>query len=158
MIAGHLQDRTFARWALDPTDAVAVAHLNQCDVCRKEAVDFRGQISAFREALLATGEGRRLEWTAPAPGVSVVRHISVPLAILTWAPRLVLATLVLAFAILVYRPRPAPPPVQTGLDDQALMLSVEEDLNRSAPQALAPADIGWSETKDMTGSNQKAEH
>ncbi len=152
MIAGHLQDRSFASWALDSTDGVAVAHLNQCDACRKEAVDFRRQISAFREALLAAGEGRRLEWTAPAPGVSV------PLAILTWAPRLVLATLILAFAILVYRPSPAPPPVQTGLDDQALMLSVEEDLNRSAPQALAPADIAWSEIKEMNGSNQKAEH
>ena len=156
MITGHLQERTFASWALDPTDAVAVAHLNECDACRKEAVDFRGSITAFREALLAAGEGRRLEWTAPVPRKPESRNDSVPLAILTWAPRLVLATLVVAFAIITHLPKPVAPPAPAQTDDQALMLRVEEDLDRSAPQALAPAEFIVSEANQTGGTNQNA--
>jgi hypothetical protein len=156
MIARHLQERQFANWVLDPTDGVAVAHLNECDACRKEAVDFRGSIAAFREALLTAGEGRRLEWKAPAPGKPETRDFSMPLAVLTWAPRLVLATLVLAVTIMTYMPNPAAPPAPAQTDDQALLLSVDEALNRSVPQALAPAEFIVAEANQSGGTNQNA--
>lgn len=154
MMIGHLQERTFASWALDPTDAVAVAHLNECDACRREAVDFRSRLTAFREALLVAGDQRRLEWAAPVE--SETRHISLPLAILTWAPRVVLATILLAFAIVTYRPKPVAPPVSADANDEALLLSINDDLNRNVPKALAPAEFIVSEANESGGTNQKA--
>jgi len=154
MITGHLQERTFANWVLDPTDAVAVAHLNECDACRKEAVDFRRRLGAFREAILVAGEERRLDWTAPAEAKA--RPSSFPLTLLTWAPRLVLATLVVAFAIATFRPTPVAPPVPAQSDDQALLLSVDEALSRSAPRALAPAEYMVYQANQSGNTNENA--
>lgn len=153
MITGHLQERTFASWAHDPTDAVAVAHLNECDACRREAVDFRRRLTAFREAILVAGEARRLGWAAPAEAGA--RPSSLLLTILTWAPRLALATLAFAFAIVGFRPRPVAP-VPTQPDDQALLLSVDESLSRSAPKALAPVEYMVSEANQSGETNENA--
>ncbi|MGE5325489.1 MAG: hypothetical protein ACM3NO_00505, partial [Deltaproteobacteria bacterium] len=152
MITGHLQERTFASWAHDPTDALAVAHLSECEACRKEAVDFRRKLTAFREAIVALGEERPLEWSVPSDAQA--RRSLLPLAIMTWAPRLVLATLVLAFAILTFRPKPAPPPAPTPSDDQALLLSVDEALSRSVPKALAPVEYMVSEANQSGDTNE----
>lgn len=154
MMTGHLQERTFASWVHDPTDAVAVAHMNECDACRREAVDFRRRLTSFREAILAAGEARRLEWAAPAEAEA--RSPSMLLTILTWTPRLVLTTLVLAFAIVTFRPRPVAPPIPTQSDDRALLLSVDESLSRSAPKALAPAEYMVSEANQSGDTNENA--
>ncbi len=158
MITGHLQERSFANWALDPTDAVAVAHMNECEACRKEAVDFRNSVAAFRQALVEAGEARPLAWTAPGAREFRPRRESFTLEILTWAPRLVLASLVVAFAIFTYRPKPATPPAAARVDDQALMVQIEEDLSRPAPQALAAAEVSWTDTNPTSDTNQEVEH
>jgi predicted anti-sigma-YlaC factor YlaD len=152
MITGHLQDRTFASWANDPTDAVATAHLNECEACRKEAVDFRGKLSAFREAILEAGEARRLDWTIPAEAET--RPSPLRLAILTWAPRLVLTTMLVLFAFLSFRPKPVAPPSPAQSDDQALLLSVDESLSRSVPKALAPVEYMVSEANQSSDTDQ----
>ncbi len=156
MIIGHLQERSFADWAMDPTDALAVAHLNQCEACRKEAVDFRNRIAAFREALFVAGDERRLAWAAPA--APELRWMAISDAVRKWVPRLVMATLVVAFAMVTYRPRPVAPPPSTEVDDQTLMMHIDEDLSRPAPEALAPAEVAWSETDETPATNRKAGH
>lgn len=158
MIIGHLNDRMFANWALDPTDAVAVAHLNDCEACRKEAVDFSGKLAAFREALAAASESSTLKWVEPDARQSEPRRESLGLEILIWAPRLVLATLVVALALMSFRPKPVAPPPAAHVDDQALMTQIEEDLSRPAPQALAAAEVSWTDTNQASDTNQKAEH
>jgi hypothetical protein len=155
MITGHLQERTFANWALDPTDAVAIAHLDQCEACRREAVEFRRKLVTFRESLFAVSESQRLTWAAPAQ--SEVRRHSFSNVILTWAPRVVLATLLLAFAIATHRSRPAVAPVSSDASDQALLLSINEDLDRSVPEALTPAEILVSETNEFGSTNSNGE-
>jgi anti-sigma factor RsiW len=155
MIIGHLQERTFANWALDPTDAIASAHLDQCEACRREMVEFRRKLATFRESLFAVSESQSLTWTAPAQ--SEVRRHSFSNVILTWGPRVVLATLLLAFAIVTHRPRPAVAPVSSDASDQALLLSINDDLSRSVPEALAPAEVLVSQTNSRASANQEAE-
>ncbi len=158
MITGHLQDRTFANWAMDPTDAVAVVHLNECESCRKEAVEFRDSLGAFREALVAASESCTLKWVGPDGREFEPRRESLTLEILTWAPRLVLATLVVALALVTFRPKPVAPPPAANVDDQALMTQIEQDLSRPAPQALAAAEVSWNDSNQASDTNPKAEH
>lgn len=158
MMTGHLDERTFSNWALDPTDAVAVAHMNECEACRKEAVDFRSRVTGFREALGAASEARPLEAVRPDARDLEPQRSSLGLEILTWAPRLVLATLVLGFAMMSFRPKPIATPPAAHVDDQALMTEIEEDLSRPAPEALAAAEVSWTDTNQASDTNQKAEH
>ena len=152
MTIGHLEERTFANWALDPTDENAVAHLNECDTCRKEAVEFRSDLATFREALVTASERQLPSWTAPV--ADEMPGIRFPGIVHRWAPRVALAALLLTAAMVLHRPRPAVVTSANDVSDQVLLLSINDDLNRTAPEALAPAEVFLSQTNDFTGGSQ----
>lgn len=151
MTIGHFQERTFAKWALDPTDADAVTHLNECEACRKEALDFRRNVATFREALIIASERQLPGWTAPVP--DEILSSTFPGIARRWAPRAALAALLLAAAMVLQSPQPAVVPTTNDASDQALLLSINDDLSRSVPEALAPADVLLSQANDYTSEN-----
>lgn len=152
MSNGHLKDSVFAAWALDPGHENAIGHLEVCDECRREAVDFRQAMGALREGLHRTAEGRELSWMRPAKSEdSSLEHGEWRLL-----PRMVsVATLALILVLVTLAPRvPAPAPQAAASDtaDNELLLQIQQDLNRRAPEALAPAEMLFADAGMTTSS------
>lgn len=134
----HLSDTALAEWLEGEGDSAAIEHLEACEPCRKEAVDFRGKLGAFRAALFAEGERRQLQWTRPAEAPATWRPAWG--TILAWSARAALAACVLAAVLWMRSPRPAPAPAPSDAADNALLENIQNDLSRQAPQALEPAE------------------
>jgi hypothetical protein len=151
-MTAHLENAAYADWLLGEENPATGEHLGACDVCAKEAGGLHRSVEAFREAILAAGEPHSIVWTAPA-------QTSAPagwrMGFRRWAPRMALAACVLAAVLLMRSPAPAPAPVSSDAADNALLESIQDDLNRQAPAALAPAE---SLVAQMTaGSNSNAQ-
>jgi hypothetical protein len=134
----HLSDVALAQWLEGEEDSAALEHLEACSTCRKEAVDFRAKLGAFREALFAEGERRQLQWTRPAEAPAT--GLPAWSTIVAWSVRAALAACVLAAVLWMRSPRPAPAPAPSDASDNALLERIQADLSRRAPQALEPAE------------------
>ena len=156
----HVEDAEFAAWLVGEEDQVTLEHLDSCDACRREAVDFRRALGAFRDALRNAAEERRIAWAPPAQAVAgTARRWLSAEAFLRWAPRAALAASVLAAALVMRSPRPAAPPASTDAADNALLLEIDADLSRQAPAALAPAEtlVAQMSSNQSQSSDSKAE-
>lgn len=136
----HLGDSAFAAWALDAGEREALDHLSACGECRKEAVDLRRRLAAFREAIHAAGERTEVEWRGQAAEEGVARKSAPRRALLRWVPATGLAAIALVVALVTRAPKRAPPPASNDAADNALLLAIQSDLSRQAPAALAPAE------------------
>jgi hypothetical protein len=137
---GHLQENQFAGWVMGENDESALSHLEGCGDCRREAMDFRDQLAAFRQAIFAAGEERHIRWTMPV--TESEKRSPALVQIIRWAPRAAFAALVLGLALTVGTHRRASVEQPEAMDaaDNALLVDIESDLSRSAPAALAPAE------------------
>ena len=113
------------------------AHLAACPACSQELDRLRRVTSALRDSARAQAEQPESFWARQrSAAASRVSGRSVrPLA---WAAAIAVAVLA---ATLLREPRPAAPPAPTVDPDQALLVSVEQAVNRQVPQALAPAAL-----------------
>ena len=134
----HLSDIALAEWLQGEEDSAALEHLEACEACRKEAVDFRGKLGAFREAFVADSEAREFKWARPADKPATWRPAWS--ALLVWSARAALAACVLAAVLWMRSPKPAPAPAPSDAADNALLERIQADLSRQAPQALEPAE------------------
>jgi hypothetical protein len=134
----HLSDIALAEWLQGEEDSAALEHLEACEACRKEAVDFRGKLGSFREALIAESEAREFKWARPAEAPATWRPAWGTL--LAWSVRAAFAACVLAAVLWMRSPRPAPAPTRSDAADNALLERIQADLSRQAPQALEPAE------------------
>jgi hypothetical protein len=151
----HISDWTLADWLGGEEDAAALDHMESCGACRKEAVDLRGKIETFRDALHAAGDARDFTWTPPAESVAERK----PLwgQILNWSARAALVACVLALVLLMNSPRPQPPAVSTDAQDNALLENIQSDLSQQSPQALEPAETFLAEMTVKENSSGKIE-
>jgi hypothetical protein len=154
MIA-HLEDFAMAAWLAGEEDAAALAHLEACTPCRKEAVDLRERLKKFSEAVHAAGDAREIRWVQPAEAAAVQR-IS-PGVVLAWTVRGALAACVLVLALLMNAPRPSAPAPSSDAADNALLQAIQSDLNQRAPQALAPAELLLAQMTVSENSNGELE-
>jgi hypothetical protein len=135
----HLSDIALAQWLEGQEDSAALQHLEACAACRKEAVDFRGKIGAFREALFTEGEEKEFTWVRPAEEPATWRPAWG--IVLAWSARAALAACLLAAVLWMGSPRPAPPAASSDAADNALLERIQADLSRQAPEALEPAEL-----------------
>lgn len=153
----HLEDTEFASWLVGEEDLGTLEHLDACGSCRREAVDFRRALGAFRDAIRDAANKRQIEWTPPVQTLAGTagRWLDAEV-ILRWAPRAALAACVLMMALLMRSPRPAAPPALTDAADNALLLEIDTDLSRQAPAALAPAETLVAQMSSDESSDSKA--
>ncbi len=155
MKSGHWNDKTFAAWALDPTREGANHHLEVCSQCRSEAEEFRRAAAAFSDGLHRAAQVRSLERGRQA-GVEAERSVPDPgqwHLLPRLIPVLTLALILLAVAIAPRAPRPVSQPAANAAADNALLIDIQRDLNRQAPEALAPAQMLFAEasTRESSG-------
>jgi hypothetical protein len=155
MKSRHLEDSVFAAWALDPGHEVAIEHFEVCGECRREAVNFRRATGAMRDGLHRAAEARKLRGTLPLENQA--QDAGPERAEWRVLPRLIsVATLGVILVLVVLSPRaptPAPQPAVNDAADNTLLIQIQRDLNRQAPEALAPAEMLFADaTKSFAGS------
>lgn len=147
MTTAHMENSAWAAWLAGEENAAAREHLAACDACAQEAADLRGNLAAFRESLHAASQAREFAWARPLEDRAAASWSSL---LLHWVPRAALAACLLAAVILMHAPRPTPPAVSSDAADNALLESIQNDLNQQVPTALAPAE---SLVAQMTSNN-----
>lgn len=131
------------------SDAHVAAHLHECAACSHELQQLRQAIGGFRDASviyaarqpkhLATarpesfGFGRLSLWAATA-AAAVVVAIAVPAGIHRQPQQVATPT------IAAHAETPAAPQAHTVESDEALLASIDQDLNASIPTSMAPLD------------------
>jgi hypothetical protein len=132
----HLSEKQIFESLLETRNASALEHLAACSACSGELERLRRATGALRDFARTQGDRPEDFWTRQRS--SAASRISGRAASpLTWAA---VAAAVLA-AMLLQKPRPAPPAMPATDSDQALLVSVERAVNRQVPQALAPAAL-----------------
>lgn len=149
----HLEDRKLAQWLEGEADAAPLEHLEACEPCRKEAVDFRRSLTAFREAIFAEGKAREFRWTPPAEAPAARRPAWG--TVLAWSLRAALAACVLAAVLWMRPPKPAPAPAASDAADDALLQKIQSDLSQQAPDALQPAESFVAQMTVQKSSNSQ---
>lgn len=151
----HLENAAWAAWLSGEENPATSKHLDACGACAEESRGLRGSVKAFREALFNAGEMHPIAWTRPAEARAEAHWRPM---LQRWAPRLALAACVLAAVLLMHAPQPAPAPVSSDAADNALLQSIQNDLSRQVPTALAPAESlvaqMTEDTNDTQGGNQ----
>jgi hypothetical protein len=128
----HLTDDQLFESLLEGNDADAREHLDACPACAAELDRLRRATSALRNSARSQAERPDAFWTRQrASAASRISGRTV--SPLSWAAALAVAVLA---ATLLNEPRPVAP-----VPDQALLVSVEQAVNRQVPQALAPAAL-----------------
>jgi hypothetical protein len=148
----HLENSAWAAWLAGEENLAALEHLGWCAACRKEATGLRRALAAFRETIHAAGETHEIAWVRPADDCA---EAGWRWAFMRWVPRAALAVCLLAAVLLMHSPRPAPPPASSDAADNALLQSIQNDLSRQVPSALAPAESLVAQM--TTDTNQKAQ-
>jgi len=133
----HLTEEQIVESLLGAKDASAQEHLAACPACSQELDRLRRATSTLRDSVRSQAEQPEGFWTRQrASAASRISGRSV--SPLTWAAAFAAAILA---ATLIHEPRPVVPATPPADPDQALLVSVEQAVNRQVPQALAPAGL-----------------
>lgn len=133
----HLTEEEIFESLLEAKDASVLQHLAACPACSQELDRMRRATSALRDSARAQAEQPEGFWTRQRSSAAsrISRRRAHPL---TWAAAVAAAVLA---ATLIQEPRPVVPATPAPDPDQALLVSVEQAVNRQVPQALAPAAL-----------------
>jgi len=143
----HLNNDQFAAWILGEREPAAAAHVAACDACRQEAEALATGLAGLRDASYAAAQRPEFFWSRQR--ATIAAQLSAGLRpMLRWAPA-VLATILMAAALLLVKAR-APQPLAPANEntaavvlqseqDDALLIEVQNDVGRYTPAALEPA-------------------
>jgi len=133
----HLSDSQLFEALLGNSNPRLEAHLAACSECRGRFERLRSLTTAFRDSAHARAEKPESFWASQRAAVAG-RSSQSPARPLAWAAAIAAAVLA---AMLLQEPRPVAPAMPSPDPDQALLVSVEQAVNRQVPQALAPAAL-----------------
>ncbi len=145
-MSAHLNEDQIAECVASVIAEPVEHHLGEGPACRAAVDEFRLAIAAYRDAAHAAAE------RAPLPRTAAPRRLR-PLR-----PVLALAACALLTLLVLYRPSPPSRPPVTDAADDALLAEIHADVNRSYPEALAPAAL-ILDARDsaLSGSSQPTE-
>jgi hypothetical protein len=134
----HVNDDELAEYLAGEAQAATAQHLQSCSTCSSEAALVKQSLQSFKAWThqRAAAEQPKLKVFSFA---SRVENRSFTLWF-SWSA--VLALIVIALGLMVTpSQKPIPQAVQSSQPDadDALLMEVQQDLDRSVPQALAPA-------------------
>jgi hypothetical protein len=150
----HWTDEQMTAWTLGERSLEMAEHLGVCDECRRELAGLQGALDAYRggvQQAVAADEYRWVRIRAGVAGQSVYAHHR-----LRWALTTGLALLALSIGLLV-TPQHRPPrvqPVAQQMSDEQLLNEIQDDLSRSAPEALSPAETLQQERAAVLAQSQ----
>jgi len=126
-------------WSLGERKVEMAEHLAACGECRHELAKMQEALAAFRGDVQQTASADEFRWTR-------IRHEVASRAVershgLRWAFTTALALVALSVGLLVTPHKHVVQPVQkVEMSDEQLLNEINDDLARSAPEALAPAE------------------
>ena len=166
-MTGHLNDDELRDWLLGAPTLRCDQHMAACAECRDDALRLRDALGDFRESLRVAAEGQRWQ-----PGVQPIQEAQgwrpFAGASLGWVWT-VAALVLLAAGLWLAKSHPssqsaATPPAQKAVAatddarDEALLLDVQEALDRAAPRALVPAGELGPELRAQQNPSFAASH
>ena len=137
---GHWSDEQMIAWTLGERNVAMAEHLAACEACRRELAELQGALAAYRGDVQGAAAGDDSRWLRIRAGVAA--RANEPSHGLRWALSGGLALLALSSGLLVAPPQRHPSPVahKVEMSDEQLLNEIQDDLSRSAPEALAPAE------------------
>jgi hypothetical protein len=135
----HWTDEQMTAWALGERKVEMAEHLAACDACRRELAQLQESLTAFRGDVQQAASADEYRWTR-------IRHAVASRAVershgLRWAFTTALALVALSVGLLVTPYKHTVQPVQkVEMSDEQLLNEINDDLSRSAPEALAPVE------------------
>lgn len=150
----HWSDEQMTAWALGERNVEMAEHLAACDGCRRELAELQGALAAYGNSVRQAAAADEYRWMRIRAGVAgrAVRRAHG----LRWAVTTGLALVALSVGLLV-TPHHRPPkiePVAQQMTDEQLLNEIQDDLSRSAPEALAPAETLQQERAALLAQSQ----
>ena len=148
----HLSEDQFAEWASGERRDETAQHLRECSLCMDEVRALNSALDGFKAEVNTRADARRpfsgvqiraLAEGKPVPARSLWKMLPVPALVA-----------VAVLAVMLSRPDVKAPPPNTDAADDALLLAVNSDLYRAAPEALRPAASLNKERNKLLTSTQ----
>ena len=136
----HWTDEQMSAWVLGERNVEMAEHLAACEECRRELADVQGSLASYRSDVQQTVAADEYRWVRIRAGVA--GRATNPVHGLRWALTGALALLALSVGLLM-TPQRHPvqkAQVQVQMSDEQLLNEIQDDLSRSAPEALAPVE------------------
>jgi hypothetical protein len=138
---GHLNDDQLTEYLLGEAQAATAQHLQSCAECSSEAERVKRSLHSFK----AWTHEQAVVQEPKLNVFSLASRVENRSFTLWFSWSAVLALIVIAFALMITPAKsPAPEVVQSSSQpdaDDALLMEVQQDLDRNVPQALAPAAL-----------------
>jgi hypothetical protein len=135
----HWTDEQMSAWVLGERKVEMAEHLGMCEHCRRELSELQASLASYRTEVQQTVASDEYRWVRIRAAVAS-RTINRSHG-LRWAVTTALALVALSLGLLVTpHRRPASPTPQAQMSDEQLLNEIQDDLSRSAPEALAPVE------------------
>jgi predicted anti-sigma-YlaC factor YlaD len=157
----HMSDEQVVALALGESNRTRVLHLEECTRCREEIQSLRSALDAWIEDVAERSRAPESFWRRQREAIAA--RLARPAWLLPWKhlawATATLTLVLLATAVLSWHRAPAVR--QAPVDDDALLRSVHESVNREVPQALQPVtlltqEIARADQNRPTSSQQEA--
>ena len=136
----HWTDEQMTAWTLGERNVEMAEHVAACGDCRRELAQLQESLAAFRGDVQQAASADEYRWTR-------IRHAVASRAVepshgLRWAFTTAVALVALSVGLLVTpHKRVVHQPVQkVEMSDEQLLNEINDDLSRSAPEAMAPVE------------------
>ena len=154
----HLSDREMAQLLAGNGDPRPHVHVAECDACRAERDRLSAAMNEFRGDVQQATARDDFFWSRQRHSIlsSLAER---PTHRLRWAVSVLMAVAALSTALLVAPARHAPvalaPVANTNPSDEQLLLEVQADLDKTAPEALEPAEVLQQERATLMAQLEK---
>ena len=152
----HWTDEQMTAWALGERNVEMAEHVASCGECRRELTRMQEALAAFRGDVQQKASADEYRWTRIRHGVAsraVERSHG-----LRWAFTTGLALVALSVGLLVTPHKHTVQPVQkVEMSDEQLLNEINDDLARSAPEAMAPAEAIQQERASLLAQANQTE-
>ena len=149
----HWTDEQMTAWALGDRNVAMAEHLSGCESCRAEVAGLQSALAAYRDDVRETVASDDYRWSRIRAGV--ISRASTRSYGLRWAFTSAVALAALSVGLLVTPHKHAVPPVQqVQMTDEQLLNEIQDDLSRSTPEALEPAETLQQERAALLAQTQ----